>query len=92
VLISHTDDELSNSQIKLVDFGLSNIIKDKDEFALMEVKVGTAGYQAPEVDEGAQVDTSIDMWAFGVLMHELAVAYKPADKPHFKQYSLNPNR
>ena len=92
MLISHTDDELSNSQIKLVDFGLSNIIKDKDKFALMEVKVGTAGYQAPEVDEGAQVDTSIDMWAFGVLMHELAVAYKPADKPHFKQYSPNPNR
>jgi serine/threonine protein kinase len=57
----------------------------------MEAKIGTSGYQAPEVDEGAYVDTSIDMWAFGVLMHELAVAYKPADKPSFTQYSRNPS-
>ena len=52
----------------------------------MDVKVGTSGYQAPEVDDGALVDTSIDMWAFGVLMHELAVAYKPANKLSFTKY------
>lgn len=53
----------------------------------MEAKVGTIGYQAPEVEEGAHVDTSIDMWAFGVLMHELAVAYKPTQRPNFAHYS-----
>ena len=26
------------------------------------------------------------MWAFGVLMHELAVAYKPTNKPNFVKY------
>jgi serine/threonine protein kinase len=53
----------------------------------MEAKVGTIGYQAPEVEEGALVDTSVDMWAFGVLMHELAVAYKPTHRPNFALYS-----
>jgi serine/threonine protein kinase len=35
----------------LVDFGLSGIIKDNSSF--MEVKVGTNGYQAPEVVDEA---------------------------------------
>lgn len=45
------DSDLLASEIKLVDFGLSGIIKDNSSF--MEVKVGTNGYQAPEVVDKA---------------------------------------
>jgi serine/threonine protein kinase len=43
----------------------------------MECKVGTPGYQAPEIANGATVTPAIDMWSYGVLLHELAVGYKP---------------
>ncbi len=43
----------------------------------MECKVGTPGYQAPETANGALVTPAIDMWSYGVLLHELAVGYKP---------------
>jgi serine/threonine protein kinase len=43
----------------------------------MEWKVGTPGYQAPEIANGASVTPAIDMWSYGILLHELAVGYKP---------------
>ena len=43
----------------------------------MECKVGTPGYQAPEVSGGSYVTTAIDIWAFGVILHELITSNKP---------------
>ena len=45
----------------------------------MECKVGTPGYQAPEMANGAKVTTAIDIWSYGILLHEWAVGYKPAN-------------
>jgi serine/threonine protein kinase len=38
----------------------------------MEAKVGTPGYQAPETAANSVVTPAIDMWALGVILHELA--------------------
>ena len=43
----------------------------------MECKVGTPGYQAPEIASGAIVTKAIDIWSYGILLHEWAVGYKP---------------
>lgn len=37
----------------------------------MEKRVGTPGYQAPEVKSGSLVSTAVDMWAFGVVLYEM---------------------
>jgi len=75
--VIHQDLKLENiligdqMQIKLCDFGLCNIIQGGK--AVMECKVGTPGYQAPEIANGAIVTPAIDMWSYGILLHELAV-------------------
>lgn len=39
---------------------------------------------APEMREKAQVGTAIDMWSYGILLYEMAVAYKPTSVKNFK--------
>ena len=44
----------------------------------MKVRSGTAGYMAPELKgPKIHITSAIDMWAFGIILYELAVAYKP---------------
>jgi serine/threonine protein kinase len=45
---------------------------------IMKERSGTAAYMAPEVKgKNILVGPEIDLWAFGILLYELAVAYKP---------------
>jgi len=46
-------------------------------------RVGTMGYMAPELGKGA-VDSSIDMFSFGVVLYEMTTAYKPTAVKNFK--------
>ena len=44
----------------------------------MVERSGTTGYIAPEIkSQNTLVGPEIDMWAFGVILYELCVAYKP---------------
>ena len=46
--------------------------------SLVEHRNGSAGYTAPELTrDGVLVGPEIDMWAFGILLYEMCVAYKP---------------
>lgn len=75
---SATSTEYEPAEIKLIDFGLCSVIADPStQMSFMEQKVGTEKYQAPEVASGAWISSAIDVWAFGVLLYELAVGYKP---------------
>lgn len=60
--------------VKIIDFGLCNQIAAEKQTALMEWKIGTTGYQAPEVESGGFVSTAIDIWSFGIIIHELATS------------------
>ena len=47
----------------------------------MKEKCGTHGYMAPELHgktKECRVTTAIDLYAFGIILYELSVAYKPA--------------
>ena len=46
-------------------------------------RVGTLGYMAPELGKGL-VDQSVDMFSFGVVLYELATAYKPTAIKNYK--------
>lgn len=66
---------------KLCDFGLSGKV-DGDGKINMQ-RVGTIGYMAPELGKG-QVEQNIDMFSFGVVLYELATAYKPTAVRNYK--------
>ena len=44
----------------------------------MKERSGTVGYIAPEVyGKNILIGPEIDMWAFGIVLYEICVAYKP---------------
>jgi len=68
--------------MKLCDFGLSKKMDGQGNITMP--KVGTLGYMAPEIGKGCLIDSSIDMWSFGVLLYELSAAYKPTAVKNYK--------
>ena len=68
--------------VKLCDFGIAQIITPSyfngERKALMRERSGTAYYIAPEVKHSnVLVGPEIDIWAFGIVLYEMCVAYKP---------------
>jgi serine/threonine protein kinase len=68
-----------DGKVKVLDFGLAKIESPhpRDETFTIEeatrsgVILGTASYMAPEQAQGKPVDKRADIWAFGVVLHEL---------------------
>jgi len=84
LLKSNDGQERRIPTVKLCDFGLSRIIDKNTGKAFMEFPVGTAHYMAPEIKAKAYVDEKIDMWALGVVLYKMAVAYKPTQITGYK--------
>ena len=66
---------------KVCDFGLSGALDSNGKLSMQ--RVGTLGYMAPELGKGP-VDQSADMFSFGVVLYELATAYKPTAMKNYK--------
>jgi len=59
--------------VKLLDFGIAKALDDPGEQSQTrtgELK-GKFGYMSPELLEGHAVDHRVDLWATGVMLHEL---------------------
>ena len=53
--------------------------------AHMKLRSGTAGYMAPEIKtDDIRVGPEIDIWSFGVVLYQMAVAYKPTQVRNYK--------
>jgi serine/threonine-protein kinase len=68
-----------DGQIKVVDFGLALVPQAAAETRLTtdRAALGTPGYMAPEQIRGGPVDARADVFAFGVLLYELATGRHP---------------
>jgi len=66
-------------QLKITDFGLSFIAKDKKDLddRKMKTQCGTRGFQAPELLKGARYTKSCDIFSCGVVLFILLVGYRP---------------
>ncbi|MFY9558970.1 MAG: protein kinase [Terriglobales bacterium] len=75
-------------QVKVLDFGLAKLAKDKSvgtttdssvEEALTQVGVipGTAVYMSPEQARSEDLDVRSDIFSFGVVLYEMATGKKP---------------
>jgi len=70
----------SNSDIKITDFGLSEIFEEGQPI-LMSRAVGTPGYLAPEVlellDNDVPYGKEVDLWSTGVILYILLCGFPP---------------
>ena len=81
ILKSSPDVEEEYDIVKLCDFGLSSAADSNGQINMQ--RVGTIGYMAPELGKGP-VDSSIDMFGFGVMLYEMSTAYKPTAVKNYK--------
>ncbi|NKB89960.1 MAG: protein kinase [Acidobacteria bacterium] len=68
---------LSGGRVKLVDFGIARIGGSK--MTLDGSLMGTPQYMPPEQWEGKPTDGRSDIYAFGILLYELAAGHVPYD-------------
>lgn len=81
--IIHKDIKPSNIIInsegvpKILDFGIASIIKEGNEKE--DYIMGTPSYMSPEQIRGAHIDERSDIYALGVLLHQLLTGHAPYD-------------
>jgi serine/threonine protein kinase len=71
---------LTKSGVKLLDFGLSRTFNDVHATADWE-RMGTPAYMAPEQLDGRATDARTDIYAFGLVLHEMATGSRPSSLP-----------
>mmetsp|Transcript_3478 Transcript_3478/g.8095 ORF Transcript_3478/g.8095 Transcript_3478/m.8095 type:complete len:478 (-) Transcript_3478:480-1913(-) len=64
----------SDGTAKLGDLNVSKLTKGDD---LMQTKIGTPYYMAPEVWAGKKYDAACDVWSLGTVVYELAALEPP---------------
>ncbi len=73
-----TNDPDGNFTIKILDFGIAKIISEEDEQDKGWV-VGTPLYMSPEQVKGGRIDERSDIYAMGVLLHQMLTGRAPYD-------------
>jgi hypothetical protein len=78
----------SNFNLKLADFGLSNITTDSD--AVLETECGTRSYMAPEIlEHNGYYGDSADIWSAGVVLFIMLTGSPPFDIANRKDWWFN---
>ena len=72
----------SDGSVKVLDFGLAKILQRDSATEAAGLTqdgavLGTSGYMAPEQIFGQPVDKRADIWAFGVVLHEMLTGERP---------------
>ncbi len=61
---------------RLTDFGIARLLTDPEATGPTPVQ-GTPAYMAPEQARGDTVDGRADLWALGVILHEMLTGQRP---------------
>ena len=72
-----------NNNIKIVDFGLSNIYTEGE---LLKTACGSPCYAAPEMVAGKSYTPScVDIWSSGIILYAMICGYLPFEDPDTAQ-------
>ena len=68
-----------DGSVALIDFGISKSTSGGEESAIRpsEGVIGTPYYMSPEQADGGETDERSDLYALGVILHEMVVGEKP---------------
>jgi serine/threonine-protein kinase len=82
------DDRRGDSDVlvKVVDFGVSKLLGDKEQITRAGMTMGTPQYMAPEQVRGGNIDARADVWALGAVLYEM-LAGRPA-YPLLESYEM----
>ena len=61
---------------RLADFGIAKLLEAPELFT-RDAAVGTPAYMSPEQVRGDAVDPGADLWALGVMLHEMLTGHRP---------------
>ncbi|SPE41617.1 hypothetical protein SBA3_4470004 [Candidatus Sulfopaludibacter sp. SbA3] len=77
---------LAKAGVKVLDFGLAKCLDDKN-LTGRNVVLGTPAYMAPEQREGQGCDARTDIYALGLILHEMATGKRclKGAKPSLEQ-------
>lgn len=67
----------SDGYVKLLDFGLARSVTTNDSVSLAGLLAGTLRYMSPEQLRGEPVSPASDIFAFGLVLYELATGRHP---------------
>jgi eukaryotic-like serine/threonine-protein kinase len=68
---------ISKNGIKVLDFGLAKVTVPGPELTRTGVVMGTPAYMAPEQVKGQRVGHEADLFAFGLVLHEMMTGKHP---------------
>ena len=84
-MLAHKEDDDSHPIIKICDFGLAQAVDPANSNKILKSQVaGTWGYIAPEFKNSEYIGREVDIWAYGLLLYEMAVAYKPTQLKNYQ--------
>src|ERR1051326_8241164 len=63
------------------DFGLAKNLDETEDLTRTGQAIGTVPYMAPEVCRGRKATAATDIWAMGVMLHELLAGRRPFSGP-----------
>jgi eukaryotic-like serine/threonine-protein kinase len=75
VMLDHSGPELC---ISIMDFGLARLHEQDETIATQSLVAGTPGYMAPEVLQGQGPSQATDVFALGVMLHQVLTRERPA--------------
>jgi serine/threonine protein kinase/tetratricopeptide (TPR) repeat protein len=68
----------ADGRVVVTDFGLARLQRDPDATTMpVSRAVGTVGYMAPELLLGAHASAASDVYAFGVVLHQMVTGRHP---------------
>lgn len=78
----HRRSERPPFRVKILDFGLARVTRDRAQLTQRGLVIGTPAYMAPEQIEGKEVDARCDLFSVGCVLYLLATGQAPFSGPN----------